>query len=62
MGVLAVDTNSDEVVNSADAFLARKVSGAALSETNFRQNVNLDGAINSADATIVRARSGTAVP
>ncbi|MDQ6860721.1 MAG: dockerin type I repeat-containing protein, partial [Verrucomicrobiota bacterium] len=62
MGVLMGDTNSDGVVNSADATITRNYSGQATNATNFRADYNTDGAINSADATIARINSGSGLP
>ncbi|MFL6530617.1 MAG: dockerin type I domain-containing protein, partial [Chthoniobacterales bacterium] len=61
-GFLLGDVNGDRFTNSADATVARNLSGQNVNATNFRADVNLDGTVNSADATLVRSRSGQGLP
>lgn len=37
-------------------------SGAAVTNSNFREDVTADGFINSADISLVKSKSGTALP
>ncbi|MDQ6861824.1 MAG: dockerin type I domain-containing protein [Verrucomicrobiota bacterium] len=62
MGVLIGDTNTDGLVNAADATVTRNSSGSSLTSSTFRSDVNVDGSINAADSTVVRNRSGNFLP
>jgi hypothetical protein len=62
MGVLVGDTNGDGFVNSADIAQTKSQSGAAVTSTDFREDVTVDGSINSADIALVKSKSGTALP
>jgi hypothetical protein len=62
IGLLAGDTNADGFVNSADISQTKSQSGAALTNSNSREDLNADGFINSADISMVKSQSGTALP
>ena len=62
MGVLIGDTTGDGFVNSADISQTKSQSGAAVTSSNFREDLNADGFINSADISLVKSQSGTALP
>ena len=62
MGVLAGDTTENAFVNSADISQTKSQSGQALTNSNYREDLNIDGAINSGDISFVKAKSGTALP
>jgi uncharacterized repeat protein (TIGR03803 family) len=62
MGVLVGDTTGDGFVNSADISQTKSQSGNAVTNANFREDVNADGFINSADISLVKSKSGTALP
>src|SRR5262249_4171627 len=61
-GVPAGHTKADRFVNSADITQTKSQSGAAVNNSNFREDVNTDGLLNSADITLVKSKSGTALP
>jgi hypothetical protein len=50
------------LVNSTDASLVQGQSGQAVTNSNFRIDVNTSGLINSTDASIVRSNSGNGLP
>jgi hypothetical protein len=60
--VLWGDTDGDRFVNSGDIAQTKSQSGAAVTSSNFREDVNADGFINSADISLVKSESGTALP
>ena len=62
MNVLLGDTTSDRSVNSADIAQTKSQSGQLVSNSNFRQDVNVDGNLNSGDIALVKSKSGTALP
>ena len=62
MGVLIGDTTADRFVNSADIGQTKSESGNSVSESNFREDLNLDDFINSGDISLVKSKSGTAIP
>jgi hypothetical protein len=62
MGVLPGDTTADTAVNSGDISQTKAQSGRALTNANFREDLNEDGDINSGDISLVKSKSGTALP
>jgi hypothetical protein len=61
MKVLIGDTTADTSVNSADISQTKSQSGQAVTNSNFREDVNVDGSLNSADISLVKSKSGTAL-
>jgi hypothetical protein len=61
MALLIGDTNADGAVNSADIAQTKSQSGAALTSSNFREDVTTDGFLNSADIALAKSKSGTAL-
>ena len=59
MDALVGDTKADRSVNSADITQTKSQSGQAVTNPNFREDLNSDGSINSADITLVKSKSGT---
>ena len=62
MRVLLADTTADGFVDSADIAQTKSQSGNAVSNSNFREDVNVDGFLDSADISLVKSKSGTALP
>ena len=62
VGVLAGDTNMDNLVNAKDVNRTKTVSGRVVSRTNFTIDVNLDGQINVDDTNFVKSFLGTSLP
>lgn len=59
MGVLVGDTTGNGVVDSSDVIQTRSNSGSLVTQSNFRNDVNLDGIVDSSDVGIVQSNSGT---
>lgn len=62
MSVLIGDTTGEGSVNAADIGQTKSQSGQALTNSNFREDLNVDGSINAADVSLAKSRSGTALP
>jgi len=62
MAVLMGDTTVDLSVNSADIAQTKSPSGATVTSSNFREDLNVDGVINSADIAFVKSKSDTTLP
>ncbi len=62
VGLLLGDTTGDGSVGSSDIAQTKSQSGAALTNANFRNDVNVSGQINATDISLVKSRSGAAVP
>ncbi|PYL02443.1 MAG: hypothetical protein DME32_06455 [Verrucomicrobia bacterium] len=62
VGVLAGDTNMDDLVNAKDVNRTKTASGRVVSRTNFTIDVNLDGQIGIDDTNFVKSFLGTALP
>jgi Fibronectin type III domain len=62
MDALVGDTNADHFVDSADISQTKSVSGNAVTNANFREDLNADGFLDSADIGLVKSKSGTALP
>ena len=62
MGILLGDTTANASVNSSDISQTKGQSGAAVVDSNFREDVTVNGEINSSDISVVKAQSGTAIP
>jgi hypothetical protein len=62
MGVLLGDSTGDGLVNVGDTVQVRSQSGNAVSNSNFRDDLNTDGSINIGDTVIVRGQSGASLP
>ena len=61
--MLESDVRVREVhINSGDIAQTKAQSGAAVSNSNFREDVNADGLVNSADIALAKSKSGTALP
>jgi hypothetical protein len=61
MRVIVGDTTASASVNSSDVSQIKLSSGAPLSQTNFRRDLNSNGAINSSDVSLVKVLSGRAL-
>lgn len=62
MGVLVADTNDNGSVNASDVTEAKAQIGAAITSSNFRNDVNLSGSINASDAALIKSKIGTFLP
>jgi hypothetical protein len=62
MGVLVGDTTANGVVNAGDVSQTKSQSGATVTNSNFREDVNASGTISSTDVAIVKSDVGTALP
>jgi subtilisin family serine protease len=62
MNVLPGDSTGNKTVNASDISQIKAQSGAAVSATNFRTDLNANGSINASDVTLAKTRSGTNVP
>ncbi len=62
MRVVIGDTNGNGTVNSSDVSQTKAQSGAAVTSSNFREDVTVDGSINSSDISLVKSKSGSALP
>ena len=62
MGILIGDTSGNASVNASDVSQTKAQSGAAVTGSNFRTDVNANGSINASDVSAVKARSGTSLP
>lgn len=62
MGVLLGSTTGDGTVNSADIRETKAQVGHPLSDSNFRNDLNLDGNIASDDLRQVKTQRGTSLP
>ena len=60
--ILIGDTTGNKTVNSTDFSQTKAQSGQALTEANFRKDVNVNGQINGSDASQVKAHVGAALP
>lgn len=64
LGILRGDITGDGVVAADDVLLARNqaAAGGAVSEANFRLDLNTNGSFNVADFAITRASRGSSIP
>jgi hypothetical protein len=62
MRVLVGDTSGNGSVNASDVSQTKAQSGSAITNANFREDVNANGVLNASDVAFVKARSGTALP
>lgn len=62
IGILAGDTNADQLVNNRDVNRTKAALGRVVSRTNFTIDVNLDGQINVDDTNLVKSFLGTSLP
>ena len=62
IGILAGDTNADQLVNVKDVNRTKAASGRVVNSSNFQLDVNLDGQINVDDTNFVKSFSGTSLP
>ena len=62
MGVLIGDTSANRFVNSTDVGQTKSESGHALTNANFREDVNASGAITASDISFVKSKSGGSLP
>jgi hypothetical protein len=60
--ILIGDTNGDKTVNNSDVTQTRGQVGLPVTDSNFREDVNVDGAITSADVSLVRSDVGHSLP
>lgn len=60
--VLIGDTTGNKTVNASDISQTKGQSGATVTATNFRMDVNVNGTISASDIAQVKASSGHAVP
>ena len=58
MSVLVGDTTANGVVDSLDVDQVRSKSRNVLSQSNFRDEVNVDGVIDSTDVALVNSNLG----
>ena len=61
MGTLIGDTSGNGTVTGTDVSQTKLQSGAAVTNSNFREDVTVSGGINGTDVSIVKARSGTGI-
>jgi hypothetical protein len=61
MGVLLGDTSSNGLVTGTDVSQTKLQSGAPVTNSNFREDVNVSGGINGTDISIVKLHSGTGI-
>ncbi len=61
INVVVGDVTGDTHVNASDVIQTKANSGLAVSNTNFRVDVNNSGQINSADISLVKSKSGTSL-
>ncbi len=62
MSVLVGDTTGNGSVNASDVSQVKAQSGQALTNSNFRTDVNVNGSINASDVSLVKSSSGTSLP
>ncbi|MEP7016182.1 MAG: dockerin type I domain-containing protein, partial [Verrucomicrobiota bacterium] len=62
MRVLLGDTTGNIIVNASDVSQTKAQVGQALTNSNFRNDVNANGTINASDVTQVKSQVGMAVP
>jgi FtsP/CotA-like multicopper oxidase with cupredoxin domain len=62
MAILVGDTSYNGTVNSSDVSQTKLQSGSAVTNSNFRTDVNASGTISSTDVSLVKSRTGTALP
>ncbi len=60
--MLIADTSANQSVNSTDVAQTKGQVGAAVSSSNFRNDINVSGDINSTDVTQVKVNIGHSVP
>jgi hypothetical protein len=59
MNVLIGDTTNDRAVDAGDIAQTKSQSGAAVTQSNFREDVNADDSIDAGDIGLVKSMSGT---
>ena len=62
IGFLIGDTSGNGFVNASDVAETKARSGRALTDLNFRSDVNVNGFINASDVAAIKSKSGTALP
>jgi uncharacterized protein (TIGR02597 family) len=62
IGILAGDTNADQLVNARDVNRTKTASGRVVNRTNFTIDVNVDGQINVDDTIFVKSFLGASLP
>src|ERR1043166_376409 len=62
LGFLLGDTNANRKVNSGDISKSKAQSGAPVTSTTFRSDVDVTGQIGSTDVSMIKANSGASVP
>jgi hypothetical protein len=62
MSILIGDTGGNGIVNSSDISQTKLQSGQAVTNANFREDINANGSINATDVSSVKLKSGTALP
>ena len=62
MNVLSGDSTGNKSVNASDVSQIKAQSGATVTATNFRTDINANGSINASDVSLAKSRSGTSVP
>ena len=61
-GVAIGDVNGDRTVNNTDGNLVKKNTGQIVTDSNFRDDINLNGRVNKADKNTVAANEGHRLP
>jgi len=62
MRFLFGDTSGNSSVNASDVTQTKSRAGQALTNSNFRSDVNVSGTITATDITIVKVQNGTSIP
>jgi hypothetical protein len=62
VGILLGDVDANKTVDSKDVNAVSGKVGASLSQTTFRDDVNVDGTINQTDVSITQNQLGTFIP
>jgi hypothetical protein len=62
MSVLIGDATGNGSVNSTDISQTKLQSGQAVTNANFREDVNANGSVNASDVSSVKLQSGTSLP
>jgi hypothetical protein len=62
MGVLLGDTTGNAIVSNSDVASVKSQVAAAVSSSNFRNDVNVNGTISNTDVSATKTRVGTSLP
>ncbi|HEV3148750.1 MAG TPA: kelch repeat-containing protein [Chthoniobacterales bacterium] len=62
MGVLVGDTTDNGVVNAGDVAQTKSQVGHTVTNSNFREDVNVNGTISSTDVALVKSNVGHSLP